>query len=313
MTITVPPSSSDICSASPFDLDGQLDNILTRLDRVEQVLSELLGVDITTIQLSDITQNGGNILSLNLGSSALANIVTQIGKSNVFMISLSDTVLAGDNVTSIGYSPTGEYTASSTVNSFAGASSSGLYHYYNAPFNGGFRFECRMMLGPGLVGLPIPQNRTIVGMGEDLFRSGADNNTDAPQKQYICFSYSQPRGDTTWKFMLDNNPTGLGLNPWHQVIVDTGVTIINSHWYDFVIDCRPTTNSIDWSVTDAETLATGSGTIATPDIVHGSDGYPNNVYSTYQAGVGVFTTVNLVPAMFDLHHIFCQSINLDRV
>lgn len=48
-------STSNICAISPSDMAGNIDNILTRLETVENILSQILGYDITANRLSDIT------------------------------------------------------------------------------------------------------------------------------------------------------------------------------------------------------------------------------------------------------------------
>src|SRR5690349_19975367 len=89
-------STTNVCAITPGHQTGSIDNILTRLTTLETIVSQLLGVDISTIQLSDISQDMGTILGGHLASGALANMITAIRKSNVWMWSLGDNVINGD-------------------------------------------------------------------------------------------------------------------------------------------------------------------------------------------------------------------------
>jgi len=60
----------ELCLVSPSDMAGQIDNILTRLAKVEQVLSVLLGMDITAGSLDEISQNLGTMTMATLINAA---------------------------------------------------------------------------------------------------------------------------------------------------------------------------------------------------------------------------------------------------
>lgn len=60
-------STGGICIVTPSDQVGSLDNIITRLTILETIVSQLLGTDITAIQLSDISQDAGDIFSFSDG------------------------------------------------------------------------------------------------------------------------------------------------------------------------------------------------------------------------------------------------------
>lgn len=52
-------STTSVCTISGTDIVSSLDNLMSRVERIETILSALLGMDITTAQLSDITSNAG--------------------------------------------------------------------------------------------------------------------------------------------------------------------------------------------------------------------------------------------------------------
>lgn len=56
-------TGSNLCSSSPSDLQGQIDNLVTRIERIEIILSQLLGMDITAILLSDISSSIGDVIA----------------------------------------------------------------------------------------------------------------------------------------------------------------------------------------------------------------------------------------------------------
>lgn len=70
-------STPNFCSVTPADQAGNLDNILSRLTAIETILSQLLGTDITAIQLSDISQDLGTILGANILNGVLGDNLAQ--------------------------------------------------------------------------------------------------------------------------------------------------------------------------------------------------------------------------------------------
>jgi len=59
------PNDGGMCSISPSDMMGQIDNILTRLERLEETVAQLASADINAIQLSDLSQSAGWIYDVN--------------------------------------------------------------------------------------------------------------------------------------------------------------------------------------------------------------------------------------------------------
>jgi hypothetical protein len=57
-------SASSVCSISPSDMAGQIDNLLERIEALEQAVAELTAANITATQLSDISENGGWIYNV---------------------------------------------------------------------------------------------------------------------------------------------------------------------------------------------------------------------------------------------------------
>ena len=49
----------DICAVSPSDMVGQVDNLLSRIEALEQAVAELQSQNVSAIQLSDLSQSGG--------------------------------------------------------------------------------------------------------------------------------------------------------------------------------------------------------------------------------------------------------------
>lgn len=70
-------STTNVCPIGPQDQTGSIDNILSRLTTIETILSQLLGTDITAIQLSDISQDLGTILAANLEHGILGDVMPQ--------------------------------------------------------------------------------------------------------------------------------------------------------------------------------------------------------------------------------------------
>lgn len=52
-------NSGSICSVSPSDLAGQVDNLLSRIDDLEQTVAELLSQNVSANQLSDLSRQAG--------------------------------------------------------------------------------------------------------------------------------------------------------------------------------------------------------------------------------------------------------------
>jgi len=52
-------STMQMCSTSPFDQQSQIDNLIDRVEELERIISEVLGVNIHADQLSDISQQVG--------------------------------------------------------------------------------------------------------------------------------------------------------------------------------------------------------------------------------------------------------------
>lgn len=70
-------STTNFCSTNPADQVANIDNILSRLTAIETILSQLLGTDITAIQLSDISQDLGTILGANLENGLFGDNLSQ--------------------------------------------------------------------------------------------------------------------------------------------------------------------------------------------------------------------------------------------
>jgi len=52
-------STLGACATSPFDQQTTIDNILSRMEELERIVSQMLGYDVTAGQLSDISQQVG--------------------------------------------------------------------------------------------------------------------------------------------------------------------------------------------------------------------------------------------------------------
>jgi len=52
-------STTNICTTSPTDLQGQVDNLVSRVEELEKTVSQILGGNISVTQLSDISPSIG--------------------------------------------------------------------------------------------------------------------------------------------------------------------------------------------------------------------------------------------------------------
>jgi len=52
-------TTASICNISPSDQAGQVDNLVTRIEKLEQTVAELVAADISANQLSDLSQQAG--------------------------------------------------------------------------------------------------------------------------------------------------------------------------------------------------------------------------------------------------------------
>src|SRR5690349_20191258 len=88
-------STSSVCAITPADERAYFDNIAERLTRIETILSQLLGSDVTAIQLSDITQDMGTILGGTLGGGVLAQMSTLVSRVNAWGLSGNAWITSG--------------------------------------------------------------------------------------------------------------------------------------------------------------------------------------------------------------------------
>ncbi len=320
------------CLDSPFEMCG-------RVATLEYLMSQLLGVDITTNSLSDFTNDMGNILNGSFGGGMLAQLVTQIGKVNAWAVSGIDTLLSGDGSGSIGASNFGGgqiIRAIGPINEFAGdASEAAMYSCAKTEFDpivtptapllygqrgGGFYYNIRIApINENRLTTPPPR-RVMCGLsaaandGGPIFRHTLEeeSNRDDPLGLYILFQYSQPRGDATWKVIVRDHPdsgTCLGTD-YEQRLADTGVPVELDHIYDLSFRCEPDSNTVQWFITDQTTGSSSAGTIGAPSLC---EEISEMGIATYYAGFGIWKCAGILdpnPVAW-VHHAWCQALNME--
>lgn len=82
------PGTNQSCWISPADLAGQVDNLLTRVSKLESALSRLIGADVTAINLENICPAYGTLIAPPSGNGFIqwdsvtkTWIVTDLGMS----------------------------------------------------------------------------------------------------------------------------------------------------------------------------------------------------------------------------------------
>ena len=303
------------CLDTPFDL-------CARVAELEYLMSQLLGVDVTAISLSDITQDMGNITGGTFGGGVLADLILNYLRSNPYAMSGGSNALDGDGqYTDAGMGNMWQLQTGNTLNAFAGISNAGAaYTFWGGFYDGGFLFQTRVGFFP-MSGFNrstiLPKCRFFAGLGDSLFRNFAANNSDNPPCNAIAFNYSQPRGDTTWH-LIANGKTGPIVGPSPMTVYNTGVPILTFHWYDLTLKNVPGSGTVAWTVADVTSKTSVSGSIPTPTFYANSyPGFGSGIPAPademlYYAGVGAFNTTASNFGPFGIHHIFCQSLSLDR-
>jgi len=96
-------STSNLCSISPSDLAGNVDNLVSRVLNLEKLVAQLLGADVSANQMSDITQNLGWVTGITyLGTegwtqTGTGTLIPPAGWSGLASVidGLSGTVVSG--------------------------------------------------------------------------------------------------------------------------------------------------------------------------------------------------------------------------
>jgi hypothetical protein len=316
-------TSGGMCWIDPADMAAQVNSLMERVARLEQFVSLLFGTDITINQLSDITQDLGNVLAGNLGGGLLADMVTNIARVQAWAWIDSSLIIDGPSNAAGGIRMTTSstlhnrrvlssdfgYTASVNVNgdSLAGGS------YLNAPV-GGFYYETRIAPCRSDGAEIMPAMRVAAGLGANgngtgsMFAGGDDELQDRDEGEgiYIMFQYSQPRGDGNWQVAVQAE----GGSSFTQVLIDTGVPVTVNHIYDMSLRCEPGGASVAWSITDQSAGSSASGSAAMPTSFYEN---PNNILQ-YAAGVGVWNSaVQVETATLYVHHAWCQALKYSNI
>lgn len=134
-------STSNICSISPSDMAGSIDNIMERLETLENIVSQMLGYDITANQISDITDVLGwinNVTYMGTTGWTLTPAGTLIPPPGwTFLgsgLTLSDgntysaVLVDSDGVLQYGFTTEGQVTGNSSVAYAYGMFSAGSAH-----------------------------------------------------------------------------------------------------------------------------------------------------------------------------------------
>ncbi len=338
-------STTSICVPTPFDQQQTIDNILARLTNIEQILSQLLGVDITTIQLSDITQNAGNLTGLNLASGVLGQLFYSIGRSNVFAFSLEDPFITTGDISS---QNTGLFTDSlhnaqylrtgTSTGSFAGFQAKGQgLRYLPQYFHGGFYFKTRLSLGQDgrtPTADPDPEatmtrvfiglhSNTFVGPGptynqDDPGKLSGDIFSDTSSSVYIAFQLSPnpaTRSDVTWKIIVRDEPVYVLFHQYSQRVIDTGVVAEFNTYYDFEMRCDPGSQLVNWKITRCLGGVSAGGGFQIPNIYDPNGSTINDhVPVAYSAGIGIWKLSTSDPGQWKtiyVHDFWSQSLDMD--
>lgn len=288
-------STTNVCPIGPQDQVGSIDNILSRLTAIETILSQLLGTDITAIQLSDISQDMGTILGGTLGGGILSNIPAILAKQSVFAVSGGDRFIIPASVANnVSWSTTGEesdtgtyslQSTSTSVNSCAGLCSRGQMYFLGSdtffwnPYGAGFYFSGKFAFNAPAHETSLTGLRFFAGLQTGPFDlSTSVYNADNPGNDaYVGFQYSAPRGDYTLKIIVkDQDPvgvftqhvydTGVFIKPIYDEFTGIGGTIPTppANWYEMSLTNQPNSSSVEWSVTDIKAASTISGSVPGP-------------------------------------------------
>lgn len=301
-----------------------LGNLAQRVERLELILSQLLGTNISAIQLSDISSDGGLLTNLSLSSGASGVFLSNLGRINTYMLSGLDEPFqgSGEYNEDVIMGVMRKYDTGTTLNSFQGSLSAAMYRAEGGIFDGGFYYECRAafvppLLAPNVYDPTLEKCRFYAGLSNGIngavFSNDSSMNVANPPAVYMVFSYSDPRGDTTWKFMKNNAPTEFTYDD--AIVIDTGIPVINYHWYDMVIKCLPSSQTLQWAIKDLNTGVSASGVTSSPQVYMGVsgiyDGHDDPIDGTWSAGVGAFVSTATHSTHFAIHHLFAQSLSTD--
>jgi hypothetical protein len=287
-----------LCAPSNADLALADQSILVRLAVLEQLVSQILGVDVTTIDLSDISQSLGHITSGTLGGGLLGSVLAQLPKSNIWaeagggqkLFTNGDTEYIGLNPNTSLHAH--EFLCSDFFYNFETqtdvlSTQQNTYQPPNMP-RGGFDFSLRAAISGVLVnvyftGGALPKGRFFIGMannmlgqpgtpnpGQSIFAFGANNalsDSDVMTGIYMGFQLSQPRGDSSWKFVISNWTPG-SPSPDHivQQIYDTGFPAVCNEILEFKIHAEPDAATLEWQIISQLSGNMASGSVPKPSI-----------------------------------------------
>lgn len=332
-------TTTNVCSASPADLAGQIDNIITRLELVEAILSQLLGVDISVIQLSDLSSDLGMMLSGALGSSLLGQLFVEMHKIDPWSIGGQD--MAFNRNPSVGEGSTGDHasigngelcfgncmllaTAPSTQHDVAGVTSGTAYRTGRDPFTSGFYITGRFGFSSDVssaVAYDVPQwLRFFWGMHEaNIQVSTSDYNNDTPgpntggfagSPTYMGFQFSAPRGDSTFKIITRARPTEFGTAE-AQIVLDTGMPVVTDTYYEMSMRCEAGGTAVSFTILNCNTNVAVGGSFPVPDVYVNTNPLTDvRRYPTYYAGFAIWNALAGKPArQIAIHHAWAQTLD----
>jgi len=325
-------STSSVCAITPADERAYFDNIAERLTRIETILSQLLGSDVTAIQLSDITQDMGTILGGTLGGGVLAQLSTLVSRVNAWGLSGNAWITSGGVNGSTGDMTTytdeftgtivigtaKKYQTNLSVNNCSGVqAASPLYRPGGGSkrfLNSGFLFEARVGLGlPMSAPNDMSKVRFFCGLHNANFvASGTlfnnDNVATTDDTGYVGFQFSGPRGDNTFKVITRGEAVILG--PATGVIYETGVPLVHDTLYEFTLRCEPGSETVTWTIKNMQTGASSTGTAGMPQNYEDPiTGFPT--LSGYSPGAAIWNNTTVQYQVMYINHIWTQTLDVD--
>jgi hypothetical protein len=323
---------------------GQVNNLLTRMTKVENILSELLNVDITALTLDEITNilgvMEGGVLGIGVNGSSSGGSTAELFK-NTWAASMGSVILPSGGTSSNGsvssqaasiydtLGPFGICSTNVTLNSSAGLqSAAAAYMPQKGQFNGGFYFKGRFKVGSkGQVGPPYVADddthfRIFVGLARAGFVNDPLANNDDINHSLTFMPYFQlgfhycpfpaPRGDTTWKVVTLAQPAAFGAVT--QTVHDTAMPVDVSTWYDLSMRAEPGSGTIQWIAKDVNRSIETTGSIGYPVIWEDNStpgSWSNNHlrnagFAIWNNGTGSYSTHSM-----GFKYFFAQSLDME--
>ena len=199
-------TAGSVCAISPSDLVGTVDNLITRIERIEQILMQIASANVWANQLSDLSQQVGWLGGITYmgvpgwtqteygtlipppGFTLLGNGIT-LSDGNTY----SAVVMDENGVLQFGFTPIGAVEGEKPAEWDAAAAAIGPADYANAEYNSGdvrWNADSRgITVATGEGPLPASRRATftvsqsglyfIAGSATDFISGGSDASQDS--------------------------------------------------------------------------------------------------------------------------------------